>query len=252
MGAKISKGAKSIIFVAFVFFISVAIVTTLTFSLLNDSKSASGTITFDLADYSLNVDLGSASAEKIAPGVTANANTVKLKNTYSGTGATAGLGGVFVKLTLSSITIGTTTYTVSSLTETTDTIQVVATNGSLSSSSVVTVEFVKSAGSVGGIAGSATTGSAIETFWRKSGNNALVLSSTKTGTASYARLAFTDKNQTAKTIDVNVKMTGLTPSNGTNGFNNTDTVTNVGTSSKYAGGVNVTVNYSASWQTTSW
>lgn len=247
METKSNKGMKGIITLAVVFVLCIAMVLVTTFGALTDKKTATGTITFDLADYDFQVTIGSATAEKVYPGNTANTSTVTLKNTYKGTGATAGMGGVYVKLTFSKVNIGGIDYNVESITEnsTDKTIEIVATIGSGNSSSLMTIALKQSAGNKG--AETANT----ELYWRAvSSEKAVYLSSAQTGTlndSNKAKLAFTDKDATAKTVSIDMQITGKT-SNATNGFN-ASSASSAGLLNKYQGNT-VKVNYTAAWGTT--
>ena len=248
METKSNKGMKGIIILAVVFVLSVAVVLATTLGMLNATKTATGTIKFDLADYDLQVDLGSASDEKIYPKHTANTNEVKLKNTYKGTGATAGMGGVYVKLVFTEVQIGNDKYAVKSISEnTTDkTIEIVATIGSGDSASLMTIALKQSAGKSG-----AENSTTTELFWRaNTSEKAVYLSSVGIGTTlsdnNKAKLAFTDKNATEKTVSINMQITGKA-SSANNGFNATGS--GDGLLNKYQG-YTVAVKYIAYWGTT--
>lgn len=256
-GTKMSKNAKTIALIAFLLLISVAVVVTMTLSKLSDSKTAQGTITFNLANYQLQVlGLDSTSSEVILPGKTAKANTIKLKNTAdNSTGTTAGMGGVYIKLEVTGISIGVTEYAASALTLTneTDYIKVSAT-GTPNTESIVTIKFKKQASTTASASGLNSSGSAVDTYWvAGTGANAknIYLSSNK-NSLSYAKLAFTDRNAAEKTISIEVEMTGVTPNEYSNGFNNTKNPTIVGMGSQYSGGMQIKVKYKAYWQTTAW
>lgn len=111
---------RLVILLAIVFVLSTAIALILTFSALQDSKKATGTITFDLADYNVNfVNLATGFNEQknIAPGISVALQEIKLLNTSTeGTGTEAGLGGVYIKLSPEKIIIGDTTYNITSVT----------------------------------------------------------------------------------------------------------------------------------------
>ena len=248
METKSNKGMKGIITLAVVFVLCIAMVLVTTLGALTDKKTATGTITFDLADYDFQVTIGSATAEKVYPGNTANTSTVTLKNTYKGTGATAGMGGVYVKLTFSKVNIGGTDYNVESITEnsTDKTIEIVAKIGTGNSSGLMTIALKQSAGNKG--AETANT----ELYWRAvSSEKAVYLSSAAIGTtlsdSNKAKLAFTDKDATAKTVSIDMQITGKT-SNATNGFN-ASSASSAGLLNKYQGNT-VKVNYTAAWGTT--
>lgn len=257
-GTKMSKNAKTIALIAFLLLISVAVVVTMTLSKLSDSKTAQGTITFDLADYQLQVlGLTSTSSERILPGKTAKANTISLKNTAASTaGATAGMGGVYIKLEVTGISIGGTNYAASALTLTNeaDYIKVSAT-GTPNTGDIVTIKFKKQASTAASASGLTSSGGATDTYWvAGTGANAknIYLSSNKTS-LTYAKLAFTDRGATAaKTIDIEVEMVGVEPNSYSNGFNNTTSPSTVGMGSQYSGGMQIKVNYKAYWQTTTW
>ena len=111
---------RLIILLAIVFVLSTAIALILTFSALQDSKKATGTITFDLADYNVsftNLQAGVNEQKNIAPGISVALQEIKLLNTSEGTGTEAGLGGVYIKLIPTGITIGETSYTISGVSE---------------------------------------------------------------------------------------------------------------------------------------
>mgnify|MGYP006920956128 CR=1 FL=1 len=248
METKSNKGMKGIITLAIVFVLCIAMVLVTTFGALTDKKTATGTITFDLADYNFKVDMGSATTEKIYPGHSANTNTVKLKNTYTGTGATAGMGGVYVKLTFTNVNIGGTDYEVESIKEnsTDGTIEIVATIGSGKSSSLMTIALKQSAGKDGAEAADTVL------YWRvATSEKAVYLSSAAIGTtltdSNKAKLAFTDKNATAKTVSIDMQITGKT-SDATNGFN-ASSASSTGLLNNYQGNT-VKVNYTAAWGTT--
>ena len=120
-----SQKIRLIILLAIVFVLSTAIALILTFSALQDSKKATGTITFDLADYNVNfVNLaagGINEQKNIAPGISVALQEIKLLNTSTeGTGTEAGLRGVYIKLSPTAIKIGDTSYKITSVTSTSD------------------------------------------------------------------------------------------------------------------------------------
>ncbi len=254
METKSNKGIKGIITLAVVFVLCIALVLATTLGDLSAKKTATGTITFDLADYDFQVDMGSATTEKIYPGHSANTNTVALKNTYKTrddgtTGATAGMGGVYVKLTFTTVNIEGTDYSVDSITEnsTNKTIEIVAKIGSGNSSSLMTIALQQSAGANG----AETANKAL--YWRAvASEKAVYLSSAAIGTelsdSNKATLAFTGKNATDdKIVSINMQITGEA-SDATNGFN-ASSATSAGLLNKYQNNT-VKVSYTAAWGTT--
>ncbi len=90
--------------------ISLALVLYGTLSQLQDSKTATGTVTFNLADYDLVLHT-STSGVLAAPGQVGKTNIVQLINTYAtgtdgNTGTTAGMGPLYIKMVITSVTVG--------------------------------------------------------------------------------------------------------------------------------------------------
>ena len=90
--------------------ISLALVLYGTLSQLQDSKTATGTVTFNLADYDLVLHT-STGGVLAAPGQVGKTNIVQLINTYAtgtdgNTGTTAGMGPLYIKMVITGITVG--------------------------------------------------------------------------------------------------------------------------------------------------
>ena len=92
----------------------------MTLSMLSDSKTATGTVTFNLADYDLVLNTN-GTGTVLYPGQTGTTTPVLLYNTYKvadgqnsftgtaeGGGTTAGMGPVYIKMVITSITVGET------------------------------------------------------------------------------------------------------------------------------------------------
>lgn len=250
METKSNKGIKGILTLTAIFALCVTLVLATTFGLLTDTKTATGTITFDLADYDFQVKAGTATTEQIYPGQTAQMTPVNLKNTYKTrtdgtTGATAGMGGVYVKLTFTKITIGETEYDVASISEssTDGTIVIVATINSGPSSDLMTIALKQSAGTSGSSDGT-------EQYWRADAKNkAVYLSSAAIGTAlTKTTLAFTGIGATSdKTVVVDMQVTGK-GSDATQGFN-ASSANSAGLLNSYQGN-DVKVGFTVAWGTT--
>lgn len=84
--------------------ISLALVLYGTLSQLQDSKTATGTVTFNLADYDFKVSTG-ANGTLTYPGQKGTTNTTQLINTYKtgDNGTTAGMGPVYIKMVINSV-----------------------------------------------------------------------------------------------------------------------------------------------------
>ena len=252
METKSNKGIKGILTLTAIFALCVTLVLATTFGLLTDTKTATGTITFDLANYDFQVKAGTATTEQIYPGQTAQMTPVNLKNTYKTrtdgtTGATAGMDGVYVRLTFTEITIGMKEYDVASISEnsTDGTIVIVATNDSGSSSDLMTIALNPSAGTSGSSDGTAQ-------YWRAdTDNKAVYLSSTSIGTTlTKTKLAFTDISETETTkkiVVVDLQVTGK-ESDATQGFN-ASSADSAGLLNSYQGN-DVKVGFTVAWGTT--
>lgn len=234
MRTKSKKGIKGIITLSIAFALCVAVLLFTTFGALSDSKTATGTITFDLADYDFQVTNASTSVSGIYPGgnaVTTNAtnliNTNKTREDKT-TGATAGMVGVYVKIEFTSIKIGGETFSDSlTLADRTNSISVSATT----EHGYLDIELIKSAGT--------------NIYWGiVNGSVYLVNTSGKQTTLAFSKS--TDTTKTTATIQFNI--TGQSPTGVTNGFN-ASTGTTVGLPNKYQG-KQVSILYTIKWGTT--
>ena len=88
--------------------ISLALVLYGTLSQLQDSKTATGTVTFNLADYDFQVVPVESTGTLTYPGQKGTTNKTQLINTYKkdDNGTTAGMGPVYIKMVINSVTIG--------------------------------------------------------------------------------------------------------------------------------------------------
>ena len=86
--------------------ISLALVLYGTLSQLQDSKTATGTVTFDLADYDLQLSTTSLGV-LAAPGQTNTSNIIQLINTSKADdkGTIVGMGGVYIKMVITGVTV---------------------------------------------------------------------------------------------------------------------------------------------------
>lgn len=246
--AKKVQSMKMILILTFALIISLAVVLIGTLSALQDSKSATGTVTFNLADYDLYVaDANVATSGNIAPGYSGTTDTMKVVNSYKTTdgklygtadpeGVTAGMGGVYLKMTITSVTVADKDNNGSS-----ETIQI----SNLQYNSVEDQEgIVLNNGSGLKITLNSAANSGKGLYWYYSGSD-IYLSSAQTSLAQ-TTLAFSDSlvNETAANICFTVSIDEPQVDNGFNATGSTAPDVN-----KYQGKT-VTINYTLKWATT--
>ena len=117
---KSTKSAKIVLTLLFALLICVAVAVVGTYSALQASKTATGTVTFNLADYDVSIDDNVTFTGNIYPGYSANSGDIRIVNSHETTsgGATEGLGPVFVAIKINSITVGTDSMAVKCATST--------------------------------------------------------------------------------------------------------------------------------------
>ena len=100
------KSIRIVSVLVFALVISLALVLYGTLSQLQDSKTATGTVTFNLADYDFQVVPVESTGTLTYPGQKGTTNTTQLINTYKtgDNGTTAGMGPVYIKMVISSVT----------------------------------------------------------------------------------------------------------------------------------------------------
>ena len=105
---KSTKSAKIVLTLLFALLICVAVAVVGTYSALQASKTATGTVTFNLADYDVSIDDNVTFTGNIYPGYSANSGDIRIVNSHETTsgGATEGLGPVYVAIKINSITVG--------------------------------------------------------------------------------------------------------------------------------------------------
>ena len=216
--------------------ISLALVLYGTLSQLQDSKTATGTVTFDLANYDLQLSTTSLGI-LAAPGQTRTSNIVQLINTSeaNATGIDAGMVGVFVKMVITNVTVGGISVgNVSvSATENDDGITVIAGDN-------FTIELITDAGEVNKVNNQG------ESLTWTVGTDGIYLSTTGTG----APLPFTERSDNlsyANAANIQFRITMQEP-NVNNGFN--APTTNNGTDNNLLQGQTVKINYTLHWATT--
>lgn len=234
--AKKVQSMRMFLILLFALLISVAVVVVGTVSALIDSKSATGTVTFNLADYDLYVAYANVETTgNIAPGYSGTTKTMKVVNSYKTTdgelygtadpnGVTAGMGGVYLKMTITSVTVGSESISVTSLGYNDG---IVLNNGS-----GLKITLNSAANSGKGL------------YWYYSGSD-IYLSSAQTSLAQ-TTLAFSDSlaNETAANICFTVSIDEPQVDNGFNATGSTAPEVN-----KYQG-KKVTINYTLKWATT--
>lgn len=213
-----------------------------TYALLTDSRTASGTVKFNLADYNLYLNATSTFTGDIVPGSSGTTKTVEIINSYkttSGTafqsvdggGTTAGMGAVYLKIVLgNSLTIGDMALTKSALSSNSSAITI-ATNSSYG----VTVKLKTNAG-VG--------------YWNVD-NGAIYLMSQAGGTEK-STLAFSDTDKTLNTATkalINFEVSIDSPTGVNNGFNATGKPDSSIMLNEYQGQT-ITIPYTVYWATT--
>lgn len=111
---KSTKSAKIVLTLLFALLICVAVAVVGTYSALQASKTATGTVTFNLADYDVSIDDNVTFTGNIYPGYSANSGDIRIVNSHETTsgGATEGLGPVYVAIKINSITVGDNSMTV--------------------------------------------------------------------------------------------------------------------------------------------
>ena len=209
-----------------------------TYALLTDSRTATGTVTFNLADYKLYSQLdNSSSITKVMPGTTGKTQKVALINSYTTTtgGTNAGMGAVYLKLTNITITLGSTTVTpLATFTNENGDVKISTNNGM-----TITLE---------GEAGTCGDGNSAR-YWVGSGS-AIYLSSTAS-TANInptkSSLKFSESSTTVANGASVVFNVEVPAPSATNGFNATDNSTSFGNNNQ---GQTLTISYTASWATT--
>ena len=203
--------------------ISLALVLYGTLSQLQDSKTATGTVTFDLANYDLQINT-STSGVLAAPGQIGQTGIVQLINTSEAgaTGTTAGMGGVYIKMDITSITVGEEKLTFS-LNQGSSTIV---------SNANFTIDLISSAG---------TVNTDENLTWTVKSNGIYL---TKAGGG--APLPFTTRDNFTQSAEIQFNITMKDP-NVNNGFNASGNTTL--NNNKYQGQT-VTINYTLYWATT--
>lgn len=229
METKSNKGIKGIITLAVVFVLCIAMVLVTTLGTLTDKKTATGTITFLLANYNFTVGTETKTDTKIYPN-SKNATTgvVELVNGHDNAGATAGLQPVYVRIKFNNIKIGDTEFKSNIKAEKN------ATTGKI----MITADSVKDMLEI-----SIDT---TETKWgiRSGDSTGYVYLVANDGTTP-TTLAPTATDANAKaTVKFNVS--GIAPTGVTNGFNAKGDSTTVGLPNKYQG-KNVSIAYTVEW-----
>lgn len=230
METKSNKGIKGILTLTAIFALCVTLVLATTFGLLTDTKTATGTITFNLADYNFQVT-NDQSVSGIYPGKSVTTKATTLVNTDDGDGATAGMGGVYVRLQFTGVKIDGEEFK-ENLTVTTANEKIVVSAKTVSD--YLEIELDKSAGT--------------DIYWGvvDSENYAYLVNSSGNKTT----LAFSEKSTEVKTsASVKFVVAGIAPTGVTNGFNAKGDSTNVGLPNKYQGKT-VTISYTVAWGTT--
>ena len=120
---KSTKSAKIVLTLLFALLICVAVAVVGTYSALQASKTATGTVTFNLADYDVSISGQAEIVGDIYPGGVATSDDMRIVNSanaddVAGGGTTEGLGPVFVAIKINSITVGGSTVPVSCATST--------------------------------------------------------------------------------------------------------------------------------------
>ena len=231
METKSNKGMKGIITLAVVFVLCIAMVLVTTFGALTDKKTATGTITFLLANYNFTVSTEVKTATKIYPN-SKNATTgvVELVNGHNNAGATAGLQPVYVRIKFNNIKIGDTEFKSN----------IKAEKNATTEKIMITADSVKDMLEI-----SIDT---TETRWGilNNDNTGYVYLVTDAGVATTLASTATVANAKAK---VKFNVSGIAPTGVTNGFNAKGDSTTVGLPNKYQG-KNVSIAYTVEWGTT--
>lgn len=231
METKSNKGMKGIITLAVVFVLSIALVLATTLGTLTDRKTATGTITFMLADYKFQVT-NSQSVSGIYPGKLVTTKDTTLINGHNNAGATAGLQPVYVRIKFNNIKIDSTEFNGNIKAEknaTTGKVMITATNqtaGSVEDMLEISIDTTKTKWGI--YSGDSSTGCVY-----------LVANDGTTPT----RLESTATDATANAI-VKFNIAGKEPTGSKNGFN--DTTGTGGLPNKYQGQT-VSILYTVEW-----
>ena len=205
-----------------------------TYALLADSRTATGTVTFNLADYKLYSQLdGSSSITKVMPGTTGKTQKVALINSYTTTtgGTNAGMGAVYLKLTNITIKLGSTTVTpLATFTNENGDVKISTNNGM-----TITLE---------GEAGTCGDGNSPR-YWV--GDGSVIYLSSSNGSLTKNSLKFSESSTTVANGASVVFNVEVPAPSATNGFNATGNSTSFGNNSQ---GQTLTISYTASWATT--
>lgn len=232
---KSTRTAKIVIILAVMLCICVAVVTVGTLSALRDSKSATGSVTFNLADYDLYVQQSAPVEGVIAPGKTGYTNTMKVVNSYKTTdgtlygtptdnGAIVAMDAVYIKLTITSIAVGDTTLTVSTYSYADGYLTIASSNG---------LEIKLDANAGTGL------------YWYTSNNNIYLMNGTSSS-ATQTTLAFSSSAESETSASVRFAVS-IAESGVNNGFNGSGSNSNQ--VNQYQG-EDVVINYTVSWGTT--
>jgi len=234
METKSNKGIKGILTLTAIFALCVTLVLATTFGLLTDTKTATGTITFDLADYDFQVTNDQESVSGIYPGKSVTTKATTLVNTDDGDGATVGLKGVYVRLEFTGVKVGDDTFS-KNLNVTTSNNKIIVsaeTESGVAVSNYLEIELAKTAGT--------------DLYWGVVGSEKyayLVNSSNEKTTLAYSQRS--EETKTSANIQFNIG--GITDTGSKNGFN--DTTGTGGLPNKYQGKT-VSISYKVTWGTT--
>lgn len=229
--ARKTKSRKWMVTIIFAMLLCCCVFVVSTYALLSDSRTVTGSVTFNLADYKLYMTNTSNFSGQIAPGYNGTTKNVELVNSYAsssmfgtptGGATTEAMSAVYIKLTDIAVKVGTTNVALSSFSKNADGVQI-ATKGGM------TFTLLSSAG----------VGS-----WFYSGQD-IYLSSSATS-LSKSSLAFSKNNSNKQVANIQFKVNVSDP--GTQGgFNATTAGSNVIDNDFQ--GKDISISYTVKWAT---